>query len=251
MTLPGHNAVACSRHRSSQQNGAGLFCCDTDQESSIIVPSVSSVPRHSELLATTDLPTAFGVFRMHVFRTAALDGSQGFREDIVMTHGPVEGVAGLPVRVHSECLTGEVFSSLKCDCRNQLDAALAEIVRRGAGMVLYLRQEGRGIGLANKVKAYHLQSQGFDTVDANRELGLPDDARTYEVVPEMLACFQIPSIRLMTNNPDKVEQLNALGVKVDGRISVITEPNPHSLGYLQAKRQRMGHDLPTFPQSDA
>lgn len=181
---------------------------------------------------------------MHVFRSPASDPEQGFQEHVALVHGQVEGVAGLPVRVHSECLTGEVFGSLKCDCRDQLDLALSEIVRRGAGIVLYLRQEGRGIGLANKVRAYHLQSRGYDTVDANRMLGLPDDARSYEVVPEMLAYFKVPSIRLMTNNPDKLDKLTALGVKVEHCLPVVTQPNTHSIGYLKTKRQRMGHDLP-------
>ncbi len=122
--------------------------------------------------------------------------------------------------------------------------ALAEIVRLGAGIVLYLRQEGRGIGLSNKVRAYHLQSRGYDTVDANRALGLPDDARSYEVVPEMLTHFGVPSISLMTNNPDKLSKLTALGVKVERCRPVITETNPYSIGYLEAKRTRMGHELP-------
>lgn len=200
--------------------------------------------RHSEWLAYTDLPTTHGVFAMHIFRTTLPDPTQGFQEHVALVHGQVEGVAGLPVRVHSECLTGEVFGSLKCDCRDQLDLALSEIVRRGAGIVLYLRQEGRGIGLTNKVRAYHLQSRGHDTVDANRLLGLPDDARSYEVVPEMLAHFKVPSIQLMTNNPDKLTKLTALGIQVDGCLPVITQPNKHSIGYIKTKRQRMGHALP-------
>ncbi|WP_079434461.1 GTP cyclohydrolase II [Zoogloea sp. LCSB751] len=201
-------------------------------------------PRHSNWLASTSLPTAYGPFAMHVFRSTVPDPEQGFREHVALVHGQVDGVAGLPVRVHSECLTGEVFGSLKCDCRDQLDLALSEIVRLGAGIVLYLRQEGRGIGLANKVRAYHLQSRGYDTVDANRMLGLPDDARSYDVVPEMLGYFKVPSIRLMTNNPDKLTKLTALGVQIDGCLPVITRPNTHSIGYIKTKRQRMGHALP-------
>ena len=205
--------------------------------------------RHSEWLASTELPTTHGVFSMHVFRTTVPSASQGFQEHVALVYGATEGVAGLPVRVHSECLTGEVFGSLKCDCRDQLDLALSEIVRLGAGIVLYLRQEGRGIGLANKVMAYQLQSQGHDTVDANRLLGLPDDARSYEMVPEMLAHFGVPSIRLMTNNPDKLAKLTGLGVKIEGCLPVITTPNTHSIGYIRAKRQRMGHALPDVPGS--
>jgi GTP cyclohydrolase II len=210
------------------------------------MPTSPESPRHSEWLASTDLPTVHGVFAMHVFRTTIPDATQGHQEHVALVFGEIAGQVGLPVRVHSECLTGEVFGSLKCDCRDQLDMALSEIARMGAGMVLYLRQEGRGIGLSNKVRAYHLQSQGYDTVDANRMLGLPDDARSYEVVPEMLAHFSVQSIRLMTNNPDKLAKLSALGVKVDECLPVVTEPNQHSIGYIQAKRRRMGHDLPDW-----
>lgn len=207
-----------------------------------IPPALSS--RHSQWLASSDLPTEHGLFSMHVFRTTSRDGTEGFREHVALVHGDVVGQTGLPVRVHSECITGEVFRSLKCDCGDQLDKAMAEIVRLGAGIILYLRQEGRGIGLTNKIRAYHLQSRGYDTVDANRMLGLPDDARSYEVVPEMLAHFGVSSISLMTNNPDKVAKLTALGVKVDRRRPVITVPNQHSVGYFEAKRTRMGHALP-------
>jgi len=208
------------------------------------MPSHPSSPRHSEWLASTELPTRHGLFAMHVFRTTAAHATFGFQEHVALVHGDVSGKAGLPVRVHSECLTGEAFGSLKCDCGDQLDMAQAEIVRRGAGIVLYLRQEGRGIGLLNKVRAYHLQSRGYDTVDANRALGLPDDARTYEVVPEMLAHFGVPSISLMTNNPDKLSKLTALGVSVERCLPVVAMTNPHSAGYFEAKRKRMGHQLP-------
>jgi GTP cyclohydrolase II len=209
------------------------------------MPSLPVPHRHCEWQAFAELPTQHGLFAMHVFRATQRDADQALREHVALVHGNVAGRAGLPVRVHSECLTGEVFGSLKCDCGDQLDHALREIVRHGAGIVLYLRQEGRGIGLTDKVRAYHLQSQqGLDTVDANRALGLPDDARSYEVVPEMLAHFQVPSISLMTNNPDKLAKLAALGVRVERRQPVVTSANPHSAGYFEAKRSRMGHALP-------
>jgi GTP cyclohydrolase II len=160
--------------------------------------------------------------------------------------GDVRGKSGVLVRVHSECLTSEVFGSLKCDCRDQLEAAQAEIGRRGQGIVLYLRQEGRGIGLANKIRAYKLQSTGHDTVDANRLLGLPDDARDYGAAAAMLEHLGVSSIRLMTNNPAKVKALRALGVTIDGRMPSIVGANPHSAPYLEAKRLRMGHSLPTI-----
>jgi GTP cyclohydrolase II len=141
-------------------------------------------------------------------------------------------------------MTSEVFGSLKCDCKEQLDAALAEVARRGAGAVLYLRQEGRGIGLANKIRAYELQAQGADTVDANRMLGLPDDAREYHAAAHMLAHFDVQSVQLMTNNPAKVDALRSLGVQVAGRLPVVVAPNPFSAGYLETKRARMAHELP-------
>jgi GTP cyclohydrolase II len=137
-----------------------------------------------------------------------------------------------------------VFGSLKCDCKEQLDAAMAAIARAGEGAILYLRQEGRGIGLANKIRAYALQSRGHDTVDANRLLGLPDDARKYDVARDMLAHLGIESVRIMTNNPDKVDALRKLGVEVVGRVPVVVPANPHSARYLEAKRLRMEHDLP-------
>jgi GTP cyclohydrolase II len=169
---------------------------------------------------------------------------------VALVHGEVANGRAVPVRVHSECLTSEVFGSLKCDCRDQLDWAMAEIVKRGAGAVLYLRQEGRGIGLANKIRAYELQATGLDTVDANRSLGLPDDARRYDVAVDMLAHLGIKSVRLMTNNPDKVNKLRALGVAVLGRVPVIVAPTAFSRGYLEAKRDRMAHELPSYGDAE-
>ncbi len=200
-------------------------------------------PKTIEWVASTDLPTAFGVFRTHVFHSVRERGEPPL-EHLALVYGDVRGRQVVPVRVHSECMTGEVFGSLKCDCRQQLDMALEEIARRGAGAVIYLRQEGRGIGLTNKIRAYELQSRGHDTVDANRMLGLPDDARSYEMVPTMLAALGIESIALMTNNPDKVDKLEELGVSVVERISVVVETNAYSEGYLDTKRKRMGHYLP-------
>jgi GTP cyclohydrolase II len=201
---------------------------------------------HSEWLASTVLPTKYGAFKAHVFRTPAdpTFGDHGSKEHVGLVFGDVDGKSAVPVRVHSECMTSEVFGSLKCDCKEQLDTALAEISRGGVGAVLYLRQEGRGIGLANKIRAYELQASGHDTIDANRLLGLPDDARHYDVVPEMLGHLGVRSIRLMTNNPDKVQKLRELGVEIVARIPVVIAPNPHSADYLEAKRVRMAHDLP-------
>ena len=196
--------------------------------------------------AQAELPTRFGTFSLNVFTEEAPDGG-GVREHVAMVFGDLENIRnanGLLVRVHSECMTSEVFGSLKCDCREQLDGALAEIARQGAGMVL--RQEGRGIGLLNKIRAYELQARGHDTVDANRMLGLPDDTREYGTARDMLDYFGVRSIRLLTNNPEKVKALRALGVRVDERVPVLVEPNAFSGKYLETKRTRMAHWLPAY-----
>ncbi len=187
-----------------------------------------------ECLPRATLPTRHGDFDAYVFPD----------EHVALVHGQLRGKQGALVRVHSECLTSEVFGSLKCDCKEQLDAAMTAIARVGEGAILYLRQEGRGIGLANKIRAYALQSRGHDTVDANRLLGLPDDARKYDVARDMLEHLGVGSIRLMTNNPDKVDALRNLGVRVVGRVPVVVPATPHSARYLEAKRLRMEHDLP-------
>ncbi len=210
-------------------------------------PKTPSAPT-TEWLAAAELPTRFGLFKTHVFRTVELRSGAHeacFKEHVALVFGDIEGSVNLPIRIHSECITSEVFGSLKCDCKEQLDAALAEVARRGAGAVLYLRQEGRGIGLANKIRAYELQSQGADTVDANRLLGLPDDAREYHAAADMLAYFDVQSVQVMTNNPAKVDALRALGVEVTGRLPVVITPNAFSAGYLETKRARMAHELPS------
>ena len=195
-------------------------------------------------LASAELPTRFGQFNTHVFRTTEPGDGACFKEHVALVYGDIRGHEAVPVRIHSECMTSEVFGSLKCDCKEQLDHAMAEVARRGAGAILYLRQEGRGIGLANKIRAYQLQSQGHDTVDANRLLGLPDDAREYNAAAHMLEHFEVKSVLLMTNNPAKVDALAALGVIVTGRLPVVVPPNPFSRHYLETKRARMAHELP-------
>jgi GTP cyclohydrolase II len=206
----------------------------------------------AEWVAQATLPTRHGNFETHVFRSHRSDPASGGHESLSPEHvalvfGDVSSLRGrrdVLVRVHSECMTSEVFGSLKCDCKEQLEAAMAAVARAGSGAILYLRQEGRGIGLANKIRAYALQSHGHDTVDANRLLGLPDDARTYEVARDMLAHFGVAGVRLLTNNPAKVNALRKLGVEVAGRVAVVVPPNQHSSRYLEAKRLRMEHDLP-------
>jgi GTP cyclohydrolase II len=215
------------------------------------VPSRVIRPQGSraEWVAKATLPTRHGSFETHVFRGPPLPDAPGglSGEHVALVFGDVallhEG-EGVLVRVHSECMTSEVFGSLKCDCKEQLEAAMAAVARAGSGAILYLRQEGRGIGLANKIRAYALQSRGHDTVDANRMLGLPDDARSYEVARDMLAHFGVASVRVLTNNPAKVSALRNLGVDVVGRVPIIVAANQHSLHYLEAKRVRMEHDLP-------
>jgi len=203
----------------------------------------AAIPK-TEWLAAADVPTRFGVFKTHVFRTTEPGDGACFKEHVALVFGDIRGAVALPIRMHSECMTSEVFGSLKCDCKEQLDAALAEVARRGKGAVLYLRQEGRGIGLANKIRAYELQAKGADTVDANRLLGLPDDAREYHAAAHMLEHFDVQSVQLMTNNPAKVDALRSLGVQVTGRLPVVVAPNPFSAGYLETKRARMAHELP-------
>jgi GTP cyclohydrolase II len=215
------------------------------------VPSVEIRPR-LEIVAQAPVPTRHGTFDMSVFHWGDRDTEHGLSPDhVALVMGDVVGKSRVTVRVHSECLTSEVFGSLKCDCRDQLEAAQAEIARRGLGVVIYLRQEGRGIGLTNKIRAYELQAHGHDTVDANRILGLPDDARDYAPAAALLDQLGIVSVRLMTNNPAKVKALRALGVDVEARVSSVVGVNPFSAAYLDAKRRRMGHALPDLLDHEA
>jgi GTP cyclohydrolase II len=198
-----------------------------------------------ETLAEAPIPTRFGPFSVRVYRWDDPEAHPALsKEHCALVMGDLKGKHNVPVRVHSECLTSEVFGSLKCDCREQLERAQAEIGKRGFGAVLYLRQEGRGIGLANKVKAYALQAAGADTVEANEALHLPVDARTYDVAAAMLRELGVESVELMTNNPAKVEALRKLGVRIERRLPVLIPANPFSAAYLDVKRRRMQHELP-------
>jgi GTP cyclohydrolase II len=188
-----------------------------------------------EIYGESPLPTARGTFRVVVFR----DRSTG-AEHVAMVLGDVAG-EGVLARVHSECLTSEVLGSLKCDCRAQLDRALDLIARRGRGVLLYLRQEGRGIGLGNKIRAYALQAKGHDTYEANRLLGFPDDLRRYDVAAEMLRALGVQSVDLVTNNPQKLAGLVEEGIPVRRRIALPSPANHHNIGYLEVKRARTGH----------
>lgn len=207
----------------------------------------SAIRPQLRISAQAIVPTRFGDFNMVVFHHGEPDPASNLSPDnVALVMGDVRGRRGVTTRVHSECLTSEVFGSLKCDCKEQLEAAQLEVAKRGFGVVLYLRQEGRGIGLANKIRAYHLQSLGHDTVDANRMLDLPDDSREYDGAAAMLEHLGVESVRLITNNPEKVNALRKLGVKVDERAPSLIRPNPFSAAYLEAKRSRMNHELPPY-----
>jgi GTP cyclohydrolase II len=188
--------------------------------------------------AVADLPTRFGPFRIVAFRN-----DRETKEHIAIVRGDVVGAADVPARLHSECLTGDVLGSLRCDCRDQLEAALRDLGSRERGVLLYLRQEGRGIGLANKVRAYALQDGGLDTVDANLALGFRDDERDYGVAAHMLESLGVRSIRLMTNNPNKIAQLEEHGIRVTARVPHVMPPNEHNRFYLATKAARCGHRL--------
>ena len=188
------------------------------------------------VLVSCRLPTQWGEFDLH-----GLVDAHGSGEHAAMSLGRLDDGAPVLTRLHSECLTGDTLYSLKCDCGEQLQASQRAIAAKGRGVLLYLRQEGRGIGLVNKIRAYALQQAGADTVEANRLLGLPDDARDYTVAADMLGQLGIRSIRLLTNNPAKVQALQRLGIAVVERLPLHMPTNPHNQGYLQTKSRRMGH----------
>ena len=197
--------------------------------------------RHDKLVervVSTGLPTAFGDFDVVGYRSLVDD-----KHHVAMVKGDVAGADDVLVRVHSECLTGDVFHSLRCDCGEQLESALAMIEEAGRGVLLYLSQEGRGIGLLNKLRAYKLQEEGLDTVDANLKLGLPADLRDYGIGAQILVDLGLSSIRILTNNPKKIIGLEGYGLSVTGQVPIQPTPNPHNEAYLRAKRDRMGHTL--------
>ncbi|MGI4815577.1 MAG: GTP cyclohydrolase II [Janthinobacterium lividum] len=205
------------------------------RQDSVLADSAASAVEH---LSSARLPTRFGTFTAHAFRDTT-----GI-EHLALVVGRID--AGTPVlaRLHSECLTGDVLGSLRCDCGAQLAMALERTTAEGAGVVVYLRgQEGRGIGLANKIHAYTLQDEGRDTVDANLALGLPVDSRRYEVGAAILKSLGVASVRLMSNNPDKVAALIEAGIEVAERLPLSIEPNPENRRYLETKQRRLGHYL--------
>jgi 3,4-dihydroxy 2-butanone 4-phosphate synthase/GTP cyclohydrolase II len=193
-------------------------------------------------VAQAGLPTRYGTFAMFVYNTS------DHKEHVALTLGAIDDGEPVLVRAHSECLTGDVFGSSRCDCGEQLADSLRFSQERGRGVLLYLRQEGRGVGLTNKISAYALQERGLDTVEANLALGLPEDTRDYRAAADMLLDLGVRRARLLTNNPAKIEGLERYGVEVVERVPLGISPNPWNLGYLRTKREKMGH---LFPEAAA
>lgn len=194
------------------------------------------------IVARAKLPSRFGEFDIVAFSPMP-DG----KEHIAIVRGDIDSGGAVPVRLHSECLTGDVMGSLRCDCRDQLEAALKHIAKQERGIVLYMRQEGRGIGLVNKIRAYTLQEAGRDTVEANHELGFDDDERDYTIAAEMLKCLGVTRVSLLSNNPKKITGLQAGGIRIEERVPHVLPPNEHNHFYLETKAEKSGHliDLDT------
>ncbi|MEM1024322.1 MAG: GTP cyclohydrolase II [Myxococcota bacterium] len=190
--------------------------------------------------AESEIPTARGPLRAVVYREVVDGEVDSNKEHVALVVGKLEASSVLS-RVHSECITSEVFGSLKCDCADQFETAIGACYEEGQGVVLYLRQEGRGIGLGNKIKAYALQAKGADTVQANHQLGFETDLRTYDIAAAMFDDLGVSSVRLLTNNPDKVQQLETHGVQVEARVPLQTPVNIHSRKYIATKRDKCGH----------
>ncbi|RMH76256.1 MAG: GTP cyclohydrolase II [Calditrichaeota bacterium] len=199
---------------------------------------VKDVLSQVSIYAETNLPTLYGQFRVYVFHNT-LD----YKEHLAVVNGEVGDGEAIPVRIHSECLTSEVLGSLKCDCREQLQAALQYIGEQERGIVLYMRQEGRGIGLGNKIRAYALQERGYDTVEANHLLGFADDLRRYDIAAAMLHILGVKSVQLLTNNPRKISGLEEYGIPVVKRIPLQVGINPVNQHYLYTKARKSGHLL--------
>ena len=197
--------------------------------------------RHDKLVsiaAETKLPTKYGDFRIIVFKNEV-----DHKEHLMIVKGDVRGKSDVLIRIHSECLTGDVFGSHRCDCGEQLENALRCIEEQGEGIVIYMRQEGRGIGLTNKIKAYTLQDQGYDTVEANVKLGFPPDMREYSLAAQMLRELDVKSVKLLTNNPEKKEDLERWGITVSKRVPIVIKANSINAKYLNTKKEKMRHML--------
>jgi 3,4-dihydroxy 2-butanone 4-phosphate synthase / GTP cyclohydrolase II len=256
----GHTEASIDLARLAGLNPAGVICEIQNEDGSMaraddlaaycfkhglkmitIADLIAYRRRHDKLVervVETGLPTGFGDFRVVGYRSLVDD-----KHHVALVKGDVDGKEDVLVRVHSECLTGDVFHSLRCDCGEQLESALSMIEAEGQGVLLYLAQEGRGIGLLNKLKAYKLQEEGLDTVDANLKLGLPADLRDYGIGAQILVDLGLTSIRILTNNPKKIRGLEGYGLSVSAQIPIQHMPNPHNEAYLRAKKERMGHTL--------
>lgn len=216
----------------------------------ITISDLIAYRRRTETLirrvATADIPTAHGEFKLYAYESTDTDGEivEADKTHIALTKGDVADATPVLVRVHSQCLTGDVFGSLRCDCGEQLEIALQTIEKEGRGVLVYMRQEGRGMGLKGKIRAYQLQdSDGLDTVEANEHLGFPADLRDYGVGAQILVDLGVRKMRLMTNNPQKVKGLDGHGLEIVERVPLQTEPNPFNCRYLQTKRSKLGHLL--------
>ena len=185
---------------------------------------------------TSELPTDIANFKVHAFTE-----EQSKKDHLVIAFGNLESEKPILARIHSQCITGESFFSMRCDCRFQLTESLQQIANNGSGAIFYLQQEGRGIGLSNKIRAYKLQDEGMDTVEANHQLGFHEDERSYEIVASMAGHLNIHSVDLMTNNPKKIKALEKIGLKVNKRIPILSETNKHNKKYLTTKAKKLGH----------
>ena len=217
------------------------YCARHDLKMVTVADLVAYRRRHDKLVervVATKLPTGYGSFVAVGYRSLVDN-----KHHVALVKGDVEGREDVLVRVHSECLTGDVFHSLRCDCGEQLESALSMIEREGCGVLLYLSQEGRGIGLLNKLRAYRLQEDGLDTIEANERLGLPADLRDYGIGAQILADLGLSSIRILTNNPKKIRGLEGYGLSVTAQVPIEHAPNPHNEAYLRTKAERMGHTL--------
>jgi len=185
---------------------------------------------------TSELPTDIANFKVHAFTE-----EQSKKDHLVIAFGNLKSKKPILARIHSQCITGESFFSMRCDCRFQLTESLQQIASNGSGVIFYLQQEGRGIGLSNKIRAYKLQDEGMDTVEANHQLGFHEDERNYEIVASMANHLNISSVDLMTNNPKKIKALEKMGLKVNKRIPILIESNQHNKKYLTTKAKKLGH----------
>jgi len=228
---------------------AALFSVQEDASCLMRYGRMEATPRYNEYvnenavqqIASADFPTRWGQFRIYGFRgESGSDGARRVEEAVALVMGDIKSAPPL-VRVHSQCLTGDVFHSLRCDCRQQLELSLSMITEEGAGILIYEQQEGRGIGLMAKLQAYALQDAGLDTVEANERLGFKADQRDFTLPGEILKALGVTRVRLLSNNPDKVEALERAGVHVVERVPCEVTPSPHAEEYLKTKKEKLGH----------